>query len=266
MQRDLGWWMTMSRNPYSGSIEQVASALIELILWYSAAALVTFGVTGVVVIVARRLLVARTRRRTARAIDGFVAALASSDFQRADVEAGRLLRANDRERGLGRSLRHLPERLRRYGRSSTREHPPLECFDAHIVLRCGMSELTRVIHGPASLAAWFGVQRNPADNSAVIRSRGRVLHLQGLVERWQPEVGTLHTEARTVDGSPVRSHVTMREAMVTALGPTGLGVQVWVHVELPASRRGRRVLTDLRPAIEHGLQRLEAKFDPPSRR
>lgn len=251
----------MPLNPYSGHAERAMSALLELILWCSAAALVTFGASVVVVIVARRHRTARSWSRTGRGVGRLVAALAGGDFERADVEAGRVLCVNDRERGLGRSLRYLRERLRRRGRVRTLEHPPLECFDAHTVLHCGVGEFTRVVDGPASLAEWFGVLRHPEDGSAVIRARRRVLRLEGLVERWQPEVGTLLTEACTVDGSPVRGHVTIREAMATGLGPARQGVQVWVHVELSADRRGHRVLADLRPAIEQGLRRLEAEFD-----
>jgi hypothetical protein len=51
--------------------------------------------------------------------------------------------------------------------------------------------------------------------------------------------------------------------MAADLGPARQGVQVWVHVELPADRHGRRVLTYLKPVIEQGLRRLEAEFDTP---
>lgn len=253
----------MSLGPHDGQAEGALWALLELLLWSSAVALVAFGACALVVKVARRYRVARSSSRTARHVGGFVAGLVSGDFEWADVEAGRLLRVNDREGPFGKGWRHLRGRFRRRGRGAAREHPPLELFDAHTVLRCGLAEFTRVVHDAASLAEWFGVVRHPEDASIVIHTRDRTLRLQRVVEQWQPEVGTLMTEARTTDGSRVRSHLTIRAAMAAGLGPARQGVQVWVHVELPADRHGRRVLTCLKPVIEQGLRRLEAEFDTP---
>ncbi len=251
----------MPFTPQFEHLERSISAVLELVLWCGAAALVTFGSGAVVASATRRHRSVVSSSRIARAVGGFVAALASGDFERADVEAGRVLCVNDHEGRIDQALRHLRERVRRCGRVAAGEHPPLEFFDAHTVLGCGMAEFTRVVDSPASFAEWFGVVRQPKEASAVIHTGVRVLRLHGVVEQWQPEVGTLVTEARTTGGSPVRSHVTIREAMVPAVRPTRQGVQVWVHVELPADRHGRRALTCLRPAIEQGLRRLEAEFD-----
>lgn len=251
----------MPFTPQSEHLERAISAFLELLLWCSAAALVTCGACGLVAIAARRHRSARSSRQTAGALAGFVAALASGDFERADVEAGRLLCVNDHGGRIAQAFRHLRERVRRRDRVAAREHRPLEFFDAHTVLRCGMAEFTRIVHDAASFAEWFGVVRHPEDASVVIRTRSRVLRLQRVIEQWQPEVGALVTEARTADGSPVRSHVTIRAAMAADLEPTRQGVQVWVHVELPADRHGRRALTCLRPVIEQGLRRLESEFD-----
>jgi hypothetical protein len=249
----------MPMTPDSIALGHEISVLVEFILLYSLAVCALGVACGVAAGYERRDPLKSSRRRAVD-MDGFVKALAGRDFELADLEAARVLRVNDHERR-GRRWRSVRDRLRRLRLLERRGHPPLELFDACAVLRCRMSEFTSFFDDPARLAEWFPVVRQPDDASIVVGTRDRVLQLHGVVERWQPEAGTLHTDAYIADGSPLRGYLTIRAAMSTTLGPMRQGVQIWVHIELPANRCGRKALACLKPAVEQGLRRLEAEFD-----
>jgi hypothetical protein len=202
------------------------------------------------------------------------------DFTGAEVTAERVLRANDPGKAkhliahrcphgrlrnhrlcdaAGRVRRLLGARLQ----TGSAGHTPIELWDAHTVLRCCLTDFSRIIDGPARLAEWFGIQRDTAARTLVITAGRSELRLDGLVEHWHASAHTLLAEAHTPDGSQIRSHVTLRQAMLPNNRGVTEGVEVWVHIEFPASKRGKKLLAALKPTIEAGIQRLEAAFDAP---
>lgn len=247
--------------------------VLDVLMWAGVAVAAALGVGVLVACLRRRPRLAARGRPSAgrRRVGAFVTAVAGGDFARADREAERVLRLNDP----GRTVPSGPRVHRLHAapwRRSTPSHtgspagadasnPPLTLFDAHTVLVCDITDFTRIVDSPASLAKWFGVRRDADADTAIVAAGRRRLRLGGVVETWQPTAGALVTTAHGPDGSTIRSHVTFREAIVPHPAGARRGVEVWVHVELPADKASRKLLATLKPAVEAGLHRLEAEFN-----
>jgi hypothetical protein len=244
----------------NGTLVRGLRLLPDLLLFGGVATVFVLGTFFVIVEAARFVSARRARHSASRATD-FVTALTVGDFEGAEAEVARLLRVNDPEQCSHRAPRNPRWSSWVPARHRSLEFPPLQLFDAHTELGCGLDEFRRLVDSPAALTQWFGAVRCSDASSIVIPSGRRTVRLHEVVERWQPELAALRTEAVTADGSALRGFVMIREAMAARQGRTGVAVQIWVHLELPADRRGRRALAALKPAIEHGLRTLEREFD-----
>ena len=102
----------MPMPSYSEHLEHAIATFLELLLWASAAAGVVFAACGAAVAGVRCW--SRRLQPSVHGVDGFVAALVSGDFEGADIEAGRLLCANDSAANKG-FMRIVSARLQRLG-------------------------------------------------------------------------------------------------------------------------------------------------------
>lgn len=132
---------------------------------------------------------------------------------------------------------------------------PLEC-DRCLLLTSAIDEVRPLLSSPGSVAAWFGGLRRTTmpDGRVSLGLSGTDVVMSGR-DRWHPDLDAVAFESEDV---AVTGFLTLRAAMVPG---GGVGTELWIHVELPPTRWGRRVLAALLPAVEAGLERMQAELD-----
>lgn len=139
--------------------------------------------------------------------------------------------------------------------TSLRMRAPLEC-DRRLLLTSAIDEVRPLLSSPGSVAGWFGGLRRTTmpDGQVSLRLSGSDVVVSGH-DRWHPDVDAVAFQS---DDVAVTAFLTLRAAM---LPDGGVGTELWIHVELPPTRRGRRILAALLPAVEAGLARMQAELD-----
>jgi hypothetical protein len=177
------------------------------------------------------------RRSRRRALERFAAAVADGDMVRAEVEARRAF--GERRAQAGKGL---------VGACGRR---PLASSDDHVVVAGRAPDAFGRLRGPSDLAQWFpdvGRIERPEGTQLVVAGVG----LRLVAERWEDECVSFRAEGA---GATISGHLTLR---AVALPGAEAGVEVWVHLEAPASRRGRRLLRTGASVARAGLRRMES--------
>jgi len=190
----------------------------------------------------------RRRTRSDGAIRRFAEAIAMGDLLRAEYAARAALAVNDSP----------PGRTVERGFRLTSE-VPIDLFDAHAVVRTTAAKFAETVSPQAAFATLLA----PCDRGGVVYlcGSGSGLWLDGLVERWGAPRPWLEFDARGKSGVVVEGCLEAREVVTSEHGRLGVGLDVWVHLEVPANRDGRLALSWMRPVIEEGLVALGSSFD-----
>jgi hypothetical protein len=196
-------------------------------------------------------LVVLWRRRTAPPVvhsSTFADAIAAGDYQRAEAAAREVLAANDpRSDEAGRDACKLAKERR------------IDLYDTHAVVSASVEEFVATVDPQTALTALLA----PCELGGVVYLCGQrnELRLEGFVEHWGAPRPWLEFDACSVTGVMVEGTLEAREIMVSDNGHLSVGVEVWVHLEVPANRRGHLVLSVMRPVIEEGLIVLGSPFE-----
>lgn len=137
--------------------------------------------------------------------------------------------------------------------------PPLQS-DRQLVLRSPLEDVAAVLSGPAAVAGWFSVTRQPVDRDGdvVVRVAHGTTALHGR-ETWMADHHALAFEG----GHPsVHGFVSLRSVILSA---ARFGTEVWVHLEVSRGRGARRRFTVLQQVVDQGLSRMRAELDRSSR-
>ena len=132
--------------------------------------------------------------------------------------------------------------------------------DRTLVLTTALEDVVEILSGPAAIATWFAVTREPT------HQHGRVVvglpHTATVFhgrEDWMPEQ---HAVIFDGDHPAVRGFVTLRSVILPV---AGFGTELWVHLEAPPRRGARRHLAILERVVDQGLARIHAELDRSSR-
>jgi hypothetical protein len=214
----------------------------EVVVVWLVAALTATAVVGLASVLVASLDPLRwwASRRQGRAMRAFATAIAAGDMARAEAEAGRAFGDGQPDVGVRASSAR-----RRVGQPSG-----LASWDDHVVVGCSLADITAQIGQPQGVARWFPVSRAEVSGRTEFIADG--LRMEVLLERWEGDCMTFQAVGA---GASMAGYLTLRTVM---LPDRGEGVEVWVHVEVPASRRGRRVMRMARSVTRTGLRQLAA--------
>jgi hypothetical protein len=178
----------------------------------------------------------------------FAEAIAAGDYQRADAVAREVLAANDAP---------APDEAGRAKCKPARERV-IHLYDTHVVMSVSVEDFIGVIDPQTALASLLA----PYERGGVVYlcGRGNQLRLEGFVEHWGAPRPWLEFDVRSRAGITVEGSLEAREIVISDDGHLSVGVEVWVHLEVPASRDGRLALSTMRPVIEEGLTTLGSPF------
>lgn len=128
--------------------------------------------------------------------------------------------------------------------------------DRQLLLATPIGDIEPLLAGPAAIASWFAPMRRSAVTSGDVvvelPDDGLRLHAR---ESWHPEHRALLFEA---DRPPIRGFVTFRSVI---LPEAGIGTEIWIHLETPASRQARRQLAAIEALLDSGLAHMAAELD-----
>jgi hypothetical protein len=190
------------------------------------------------------------RRRAAPTVgegSAFADAIAAGDYQRAEIAARAVLAANDSSTDESGRARCNDARER-----------PIDLYDTHAVMTASVEEFVGAVDPQTALDALLA----PCEVGGVVYLCGprNELRLEGFVEHWGAPRPWLEFDACSVTGVMVEGSLEAREIVVSDNGQLSVGVEVWVHLEVPANRGGHLVLSVMRPVIEDGLIALGSPF------